>query len=60
MLKCQHLLKAQNYDIATSLRYFLPDNCLLTLEDDDNDTLDLVSDELLLIIPPQTIILYMI
>ena len=60
MLKCQHLLKAQNYDIATSLRYFLLDNCLLTLEDDDNDTLDLVSDELLLIIPPQTIILYMI
>ena len=37
-------LKAQNYDTATSIRDFLPDNCLLTLEDDDNDTLDSVTD----------------
>ena len=37
-------LKAQNYDTATSTRDFLPDNCLPTLEDDDNDTLDLVTD----------------
>ena len=26
------------------MRDFLPDNCLLTLEDDDIDTLDLVTD----------------
>ena len=36
------VLKRQNYDTATSGRDFLPDNCLLNLEDDD--TLDLVTD----------------
>ena len=41
---------------ASSVRGFLPDNCLLNLEDDDNDTLDLVTD----VNTSQTIILYMI
>ena len=30
-------------DTTTSVRDFLPDNCLLYLEDDDNEALDLVT-----------------
>ena len=36
--------KTMSQNTTSSVRDLLPDNCFLNLEDDDNDTLDLVTD----------------